>query len=163
MAARRFGGLLRLQEASIDEWGWRWLEQFAHDMRFACRTLVKTPAFTLTVVSTLAIATGATTAIFSIVNGVLLRPLAFADPGAPVQVYGRAWREERGEPDPVNGPVGVAELAAFESQSTTFAGFAAYGLSTRHLDGTAGPERLAAISAVLDCCSAFDVCNTGPV
>lgn len=36
-AARRFGSLLRLQEASIDEWGWRWLEQFAQDIRFAGR------------------------------------------------------------------------------------------------------------------------------
>ena len=137
--------------------GWRWLEQFAQDIRFASRTLVKTPTFTLTIVASLAIGTGATTAIFSIVNGVLLRPLAFADPGALVQVYGRAWREDRGEPDRVNGPVGAAELAEFESQSTTFAGFTAYDLSTKHLDGPAGADRLAAISADLDFFSVLGV------
>jgi hypothetical protein len=118
-AARRFGSTLRIREGSVDEWGWRWLEQFGQDVRFACRTLMKAPGFTLTIVLTLAFASGATTAIFSIVNGVLLRPLPFAAPDRLVQIYGRAWREDRGEPDPVNGPVGVLELNQFESQSTT--------------------------------------------
>lgn len=149
-AARRFGNALRLKEASVDAWGWRWLEQFAQDLRFACRTLIKAPGFTVIIVLTLALATGATTAIFSIVNGVLLRPLPFADPDRLVQIYGRVWAEDRGEPDPVTGPVGVFALTAFESQSTTFDGFTAYDLSTKHLDGPAGPERLTAISADLD-------------
>jgi len=149
-AARRFGNALRLKEESVDAWGWRWLEQFAQDLRFACRTLIKAPGFTLIIVLTLALATGATTAIFSIVNGVLLRPLPFADPDRLVQIYGRVWAEDRGEPDPVTGPVGVFALTAFESQSTTFDGFTAYDLSTKHLDGPAGPERLTAISADLD-------------
>ena len=149
-AARRFGNALRLKEESVDAWGWRWLEQFAQDLRFACRTLIKAPGFTVIIVLTLALATGATTAIFSIVNGVLLRPLPFADPDRLVQIYGRVWAEDRGEPDPVTGPVGVFALTAFESQSTTFDGFTAYDLSTKHLDGPAGPERLTAISADLD-------------
>ena len=149
-AARRFGNVLRARDASVDEWGWRWLEQFAQDARFACRTLIGAPGLTLTIVMTLALATGATTAIFSIVNGVLLRPLPFADPDRLVQIYGRDWREDRGEPDPVNGPVGVRELAEFESHASTFDGFTAYDLTTKHLDGPAGPERLTAISADLD-------------
>ena len=149
-AARQFGNALRSQEASVDAWGWRWLEQFAQDIRFACRTLIKAPGFTVIIVLTLALATGATTAIFSIVNGVLLRPLPFADPDRLVQIYGRVWAEDRGEPDPVTGPVGVFALTAFESQSTAFEGFTAYDLSTRHLEGPAGPERLTAISADLD-------------
>ena len=149
-AARRFGSPLRLREAGVDEWGWRWLEQLGQDIRFATRTLLKAPGFTATVVLTLALASGATTAIFSIVNGVLLRPLPFDTPDRLVQIYGRMWREERGEPDPLNGPVGVFELTQFESQSTMFDGFTAYDLSTRHLDSPTGPERLTAISADLD-------------
>jgi len=156
-AARRFGSALRFREASVDEWGWRWLEQFAQDVRFGARTLIKAPGLTLTIVLTLALASGATTAIFSIVNGALLRPLPFADPDRLVQIYGRAWREDRGEPDPVNGPVGVFELAEFESQAATFDGFAAYDLTTKHLDGPAGPERLTAISADLDFFSVLGV------
>jgi hypothetical protein len=89
VAARRFGHELQLREASIDAWGWRWLDQFAQDVRCAFRTLMKAPGFTLAIVLTLALASGATTAIFSIVNVVLLRPLPFADPDRLVQIYGR--------------------------------------------------------------------------
>jgi putative ABC transport system permease protein len=156
-AARRFGNALRLREASVDAWGWRWLEQFAQDMRFACRSLVKAPGFTLIIMLTLALASGGTTAIFSIVNGVLLRPLPFADADRLVQIHGRVWREDREEPDPVNGPVGAFELTEFESQTTMFDGFTAYDLSTRHLDGPAGPERLTAISADRDFFSTLGV------
>ncbi|HKH73700.1 MAG TPA: ABC transporter permease [Vicinamibacterales bacterium] len=148
-ARRRFGNSLRLREESIDAWGWRWLEQLGQDVRFAVRTLRKSPGFTATVVLTLALATGATVSIFSIVNGVLLRPLPFPNPDRLVQVYGRNFTSDVGlpSPDAVNGPVGTIELAQYAVQSTTFAGFAAYDLGTRHLDGPAGPERLTAISA----------------
>ena len=52
----------------------------AHDFRFAFRQLSKTPGFALTVVLTLALGIGATTAIFSLVEGILLRPLPFSNP-----------------------------------------------------------------------------------
>lgn len=148
-ARRRFGSALRMREESVEAWGWRWLEQLGQDVRFAARMLRKRPGFTVTVVVTLALATGATTSIFSIVNGVLLRPLPFADPERLVQIYGRSWVADLGlsAPDPVEGPVGTIELAQFAAQSTTFAGFAAYDLGTRHLDGPDGPERLLAVSA----------------
>jgi predicted permease len=148
-ARRRFGNPLLVRESSVDEWGWRWLEQLGQDLRFAVRTLRKSPGFTATVVITLALATGATTSIFSIVNSVLLRPLPFANPDRLVQIYGRAFASDAGRvtPDPVEGPVGTIELAQFSAQSTTFDGFAAYDLGTRHLDGRDGPERLTAISA----------------
>ena len=148
-ARRRFGNPLQLRDESVDVWGWRWLEQLAQDVRFAIRTLRKSPGFTATVVLTLVLATGATTSIFSVVNGVLLRPLPFADPDRLVQIYGRNFASDVGlpEPDPVTGPVGTIELAQYAAQSTTFVGFAAYDLGTRHLDGPDGPERLTAISA----------------
>jgi predicted permease len=148
-ARRRFGNALRLREESIDAWGWRWLEQLTQDSRFALRTLLAAPVFTATVVLTLALATGVSTSIFSIVNGVLLRPLPFEEPGRLVQIYGRNWSADRGEttPDPLTGPVGVVELAEFGAQSTMIDGFVGYDLGTRHLDGLAGPERLTGVSA----------------
>ena len=148
-ARRRFGNPLRIREESIDAWGWRWLEQLGQDVRFAARTLRKSPGFTATVVLTLALATGASTSIFSVVNGVLLRPLPFANPDRLVQIYGRNFASDVGRPAPdsVTGPVGTIELAQYAAQSTTFDGFAAYDLGTRHLDGPDGSERLTAVSA----------------
>jgi len=148
-ARRRFGNPLRIREESIDAWGWRWLEQLGQDVRFAARTLRKSPGFTATVVLTLALATGASTSIFSVVNGVLLRPLPFANPDRLVQIYGRNFASDVGRPAPdsVTGPVGTIELAQYAAQSTTFVGFAAYDLGTRHLDGPDGSERLTAVSA----------------
>jgi predicted permease len=56
------------------------------DIRYAARKLLRTPAFTIIAVTTLALAIGATTAVFSIVNGVLLKPLPFREPGAVMRV-----------------------------------------------------------------------------
>jgi predicted permease len=148
-ARRQFGNPLRMRDEGVDAWGWRWLEQLGQDVRFAARTLRKNPGYTATVLLTLVLATGATTSIFSVVNGVLLRPLPFPDPDGLVQIYGRTWVSDEGlsVPDPVEGPVGTLELAQFAAQGTTFEAFAAYDLGTRHLDGRDGPERLTAISA----------------
>jgi putative ABC transport system permease protein len=147
MATRRFGNRLQLREHSVDAWGWTWIEQVMQDVRFGTRTLVRSPVFTATIVVTLALATGATTAIFSIVNGVLLRPLPFAAPDRLMQVYGRSWRSDQGlkVPDPLEGPIAAAELAEYRTQSTTFAAFAAYGLGVRHMTGSGEPERLTAV------------------
>src|SRR5262245_25860390 len=67
MANRRFGNRLLLRERGVDAWGWTWIEQVMQDVRFGARTLFRSPGFTATIVVTLALATGATTAIFSIV------------------------------------------------------------------------------------------------
>ncbi len=136
------------REQSVEAWGWRWIDELGQDVRFGARTLRKNPGFAVTAVLTLALATGATAAIFSVVSGVLLRPLPFDDPDRLVQVYGRNWSEDRGgPPDPMTAPVGSRELEEFGKQSTTIEAFAGYGLTTKHLQGPSGVERLTTVSA----------------
>jgi putative ABC transport system permease protein len=109
-----------------------------HDVRFALRTLRKNPGFTVAIVLLLALATGATTAIFSIVDSVLLRPLPFASPDRLVQVF-EIW--------PVGGAGGVfyEDVEAFRREARSFEAFTGYGLTTRHLEGADGTERLTAV------------------
>ena len=147
---RRFGSLLRHREDAGRVWGWQWLDDAVHDVRFAARTLRRTPALSIIVVGTLALATGATTAFFSVVNGVVLRPLPFAEPDRLVQIFGRTWREDRGAqaPDPVTGPVASVELEQY-ARAASFEGLAGYEVRTALLEGGDGPVRLPAVKVDL--------------
>jgi putative ABC transport system permease protein len=99
------------------------METLIKDIRYGVRSLLKRPAFTVVAVITLALGIGLNTAIFSVINGVLLRPLAYADPVRLV-----TFRSNQSAPD----------LADVESQSHTFSTFG--GEVKQALDYTAGSE-----------------------
>jgi len=130
-ARRQFGNATLLRETSGDAWGWRGLRNFAQDLRYGARALLRTPGFTLLAILTLALGMGANTAIFSIVNAVLLNPLAYQDPGRLVTLlhYG-------------NGPVAAANYIDWRDQSHSFTAMAAAEYWSPNLTGVDSPEHL---------------------
>jgi len=90
-----FGNTLRLREDARDAWGWRWLDDLVQDTRFAWRTLRHSPGFALTAIVTLALGIGVNIGMFSLINGLLLRPL-YAGADEVVGVHSRSTAPSRG-------------------------------------------------------------------
>ena len=80
LARLELGGPQQVKEQCRDARGTRWLEDFVQDVRYALRTLRKRPGFTAMALATLALGTGATTVMFTVIHGVLLKPFAYREP-----------------------------------------------------------------------------------
>jgi len=86
-ARREFGNVTLLEERSREVWQWPALESILADLKFAFRRMGKSPGFAATVLLTLGIGIGANTTVFSVVNGVLLKPLPYPDSGRLVSLW----------------------------------------------------------------------------
>jgi predicted permease len=93
-ALRTFGGVVQAKEHYRQVRSFAWVDALGQDLRYACRTLVATPASTAIIVLTLALGIGANTAIFSILNGLLLRSLPVRDPARLVHVTDSVRRDD---------------------------------------------------------------------
>src|SRR5215467_5809924 len=120
-AHRDFGNILRMAEDTRTTWGWTTAEQWVQDLRYGLRNLLNSPTFAVVSVLTLALGIGATTAIFSIVNAALLRPLPYPDPDRLVSVFSV-------NPAPNGGlwVVSPADFRDWRELSTSFENLAAF-------------------------------------
>ncbi|MDB6167777.1 MAG: permease [Verrucomicrobia bacterium] len=86
-ARRTFGGVEQIKERAREERRWRWAEDLGRDLRTSFRSLRRAPAFSGTVIATLALCIGANTAITTVLYEMVLRPLPFHDAGQVVEIY----------------------------------------------------------------------------
>jgi predicted permease len=85
-AIREFGNIPMVKDVTHGMWSWTRLESLVHDLRYAYRHLKNVPAFSLTVIFTLSLGLGATTAMYTVVDRVLLRPLPYRDPDRLIDI-----------------------------------------------------------------------------
>src|SRR6516162_1162246 len=85
-AMQTFGNPTVLKEEAREAWGWMWLEQLLHDVRYALRQLRKTPGFTVTAALTLALGIGVNAAIFTLVHAVMMSTLPLTDPKSLIRL-----------------------------------------------------------------------------
>jgi predicted permease len=149
----KLGGMAQTQEQYRRRGGVPLLEDLWQDLRFGARGLLKQPAFTLVAVLTLALGIGANTAIFSVVNAVLLRALPYHNSHRLVLAYGT---DQGGGP----GTISVAEAQDFAAQLTTLEDFAAMQSQSINLTGGAQPER---VRGAFVTANFFEVFNLSPV
>jgi hypothetical protein len=145
-AMRRFGGVALMKETYRERRAFALVETTAQDLRYAARTLRKSPGFTITAVAVLALAIGANTAMFSVLNAVLLRPLPYQSPEElamlSIEDAAQNFREGRSA---------LWDVEQWRSQSQSFADMATFDTVTTFLTGADGVEQIggASVSANL--------------
>ena len=121
-ALRSFGGVEQTKEVYRDIARFRWIEDFWQDLSYGARMLLKNPGFTLVAVLTLALGIGANTAIFSVVNAVLLRPLPYIDPDRIVTLASIT----DDAPSALAQQVSIPDFQDWHDQSSSFEAMAYY-------------------------------------
>jgi predicted permease len=148
-ARLEFGAIERVKEEGREARGVRFLDELMQDFGYGQRVLRNSPGFAVVAVLTLALGIGATTAIFSVVNAVLLRPLAMEDPSRVVLVQ-ETWRD-------MFPGVAVGNFVDLEKQSSSFATVAASNDTSFNLEARELPERVDGEMATADYFAVFGV------
>ena len=136
-ARRQFGGVTQTKERSLEMWTFERLEMLYRDIRYALRVLRNKPAFAAVAVLTVAVGIGANSAVFSVVNSVLLKALPFTDEHHLVMIWETKARE--GHDHNVISP---ANFLYWQEHTTTFEQMAAFFDDTSTLTGEGDPEEI---------------------
>ena len=131
----KLGGMDQVSEAYREQRGVPVLETMAQDVRFAVRGMRKNPGFTAIALVTLGLGIGANTALFSVVNGVLLNPLPYPNPEQLVILFGKTKQFE-------HASVSYPNYLDWEKQSHSFSSMAAFRGENFNVTGQDEPERL---------------------
>jgi predicted permease len=155
-AKREFGNVTRIEERGREAWMWPMLESVVADARFAIRQLRKDSGFAMVTILTLALGIGATTAIFSLVNAVLLRPLPFPEQDRLVWLT----QQDHSLPGVVPESLSYPDYFDWRARNHTFSGMASYTAGGVTLDTGGEWQRLdaQAVSA-----SFFQVLGVAPL
>lgn len=137
-ALRKVGGLTKIQEECRDMRRINYIENIIQDLRYAVRTLVNNPAFTAVMVLTLALSIGANSAIFSVIDGVLLKPLPYHEPNRLVRVHVSNATFPKFRLNPF-------DFLDYRARNRSFETLAGFVRSDVQLSGIDQPERLAAV------------------
>ena len=120
-ALRAFGNPTLIREQTRAIWSWTWLESLARDLRFSLRTLRRTPGFTAIAILVMALGIGANVALFTVVRGILLKPLPFHDPDRLVMLYEAGLHED----DPAGSNVVSGGMyAEWKKQNSSYSSLA---------------------------------------
>ena len=134
-ARRAFGNVMQAKEQFYESHRWLWLDHFWQDLSYGVRTLRKSPGFAVIAILTLAIGIGANTALFSVVNGVLMNPLPYAQPDRLVAVYARSNEFNKFS-------ISYPNFLDWSRENHSFSSVAAFRGETFTLTGIGEPERL---------------------
>lgn len=135
-ARREFGNLTHAEERSREVWRWSLLDDAVADVRYALRQLAKAPGFTVAAVATLALGIGANTAMYSVIDAALVRPLEFSEPERLLML----WTGEAG--DVWSYSFSYPRFRLFEERARGFADVAVYDDEVVTVTGAGSPERL---------------------
>lgn len=155
-ARRAFGGVEQAKERQRDERSLRAFHDLFADLRYAVRVLRRAPGFTLAAVTTLALGIGASTAIFSVAYGVLLRPLPYPEPDRLIRIY-----EANAAKGELQHDVSLGSFQAWREGAPSIEAAAAYGKVRTHL--LASPSEPQAVTQVSVSPAFFDVLGVKPL
>src|SRR5262249_7940157 len=140
-ALREFGNVGLIEEKSRDVWAWLSVEDFLSDVRYGLRTLRNNPGFAVVGLLTIAIGIGSNTAVFTVVNSVLLRPLNYPKPGELMALHQIAPGAE-GLADFENGLLlSPSMYLTYAEHNRVFQSIGVWSTETSNVTGLAEPEQ----------------------